>query len=61
MCLQRHQHIRQSQRPFISRHLLFRMDAVVDDVVVAVEEEVDGAAAEDKAMLRRPRYHRPMD
>ena len=52
MCLQRHQHIRQSQRPFISSHLMFRMDAVVDDVAVAVEEEVDGAAAEDEAMLR---------
>ena len=49
------------QRTFISRHHTLHTDVVVDNVELAVEEEVTGHATEGKATLQRPQRHHPME
>ena len=56
-----HQRAFQFQQTFISRQHTLNTDVVVDNVALAVTEEVAGHTMEDKAMLQRPQRHQPME
>ena len=61
LSLMYHQRTLRFQRTFISQHHKLHTDVVVNNVSLAVKEDVAGHATEYKATLQRPQSHHPME